>query len=305
MNWLTMESEAEAKQIDERRRRGTKGDAEKSGETLLDLVITHREPGLGGRTLLTLVKRNRTLGLPWNRLRVGSPVLLSPAEAGGDSRHGVVSARRSDSIEVSVDAWPEGDRFRLDLSPDEITRKRQAAALRAAEQARGRTGELREVLLGERQPQFLELPDCEFATSLNPSQQEAVRFCLAAQDVAVIHGPPGTGKTTTVVELICQAIDRGHKVLACAPSNTAVDNLLERLIAARRKVVRVGHPARVDQRLRDFTLDAQVAGHEAMKIVRDMLREAEVLFRKAGRFTRAKPAPGAKQEMRREARQLK
>jgi superfamily I DNA and/or RNA helicase len=305
MNWLKLESEAETKQIDERRRRRTKADAEKSGETLLDLVVTHREPGLGGRTLLTLVKRNRTLQLPWNRLRVGVPVVLSPEDVSGNSRQGVVSARRRDSIEVSVDEWPEGDRFRLDLSADEITRKRQAAALRAVENARGRTGELREVLLGEREPRFSELPEVDFAASLNSSQREAVRFALASQDLAIIHGPPGTGKTTTVVELISQAIDQGHKVLACAPSNTAVDNLLERLVASRRKVVRVGHPARVDQRLRDFTLDVQVAGHEMMSIVRDMLREAEGLFRKAGRFTRAKPPPGAKQEMRRDARRLK
>lgn len=305
MNWLKMESEAEAKQFDERRGRGTKADVEKFGETLLELVITNHEPALGGQTLLTLVKRNRTLRLPWNRLRVGSPVVLSTEDGSEDSRHGVVSARRSDSIEVSVDEWPDGDRFRLDLSPDQITRKRQVAALRAAKKATGRTGKLREVLLGEREPRFSEIPDCEFATVLNPSQQEAVRFALASQDIAIIHGPPGTGKTTTVVELICQAIDRGQKVLACAPSNTAVDNLLERLIAARRKVVRIGHPARVDQRLRGHTLDAQAAEQEVMKIVRDMHREAEGLFRKAGRFTRAKPAPGAKQDMRREARRLK
>jgi hypothetical protein len=107
MNWLKMESEAETKQFDERRRRATKADAEKSGETVLDLVITQEEPGLGGRTLLTLVKRNRTLRLPWNRLRVGSPVVLSTDDEGGDSRQGVVSARRSDSIEVSVDECVE------------------------------------------------------------------------------------------------------------------------------------------------------------------------------------------------------
>jgi predicted DNA helicase len=70
-------------------------------------------------------------------------------------------------------------------------------------------------------------------------------------------------------------------------------------------VVRVGHPARVDERLREFTLDAQVANDEMMSIVRDMLREAEGLFRKSGRYTRAKPAPGAKQDMRREAKRLK
>jgi len=186
-----------------------------------------------------------------------------------------------------------------------MTRKRQQAALKAAENARGRTGQLRRVLLGERQPIVRELPACEFSGSLNASQQAAVQFALASEDLAIIHGPPGTGKTTTVVELICQAIDRGHKVLACAPSNTAVDNLLVRLIASKQKVVRMGHPARVDSRLRDFTLDAQAAQEEVTSIVRDMLREAEILLRKAGRFTRAKPAPGAKQEMRREARRLR
>ncbi len=303
--WLQLESEAEKKQLAERLRRSTGGDAERWGETLLDLVITDHELGLGGRTLLTLVRRNRTLRLPWNRLRVGSPVVLSTDDIPGPPQYGVVSAAGRDSIQVSTDQWPEGDRFRLDLSPDEITRRRQQAALRAAQEARGRTGQLCRVLLGERAPRFGPPIDCAFRASLNASQQQAIRFALSAEDVAIIHGPPGTGKTTTVVELICQAVARGDRVLACAPSNTAVDNLLERLIACRQKVVRLGHPARVDARLRDFTLDFQVAADDTTRVVRDMQREAEMLMRKAGRYTRAKPAPGEKQEMRREARRLR
>ncbi len=301
---LDLESDAEAERLAERSRMATQADAERSGETLLDLVIIDHEPGLGGRTVVRLVKRNRSLQLPWNRLRVGSPVVVTPSGS-GDAQHGVVSARDRTSLEVALDDWPEGDVFRLDLSPDEITRKRQQAALATAPKARGRTGEIRNVLLGERDPRFEDEIACVFAAQLNPSQESAVRFALSAKDLAIIHGPPGTGKTTTVVELIVQAIARGEKVLACAPSNTAVDNLLERLVAARQKVVRVGHPARVNELLRDYTLDAKVQDHEAMKIVREMLREAENLFRRAGRFTRAKPAPGEKQAMRREARQLK
>ena len=65
--------------------------------------MTHHEPGVGGQTLLTLVKRNRTLRLPWNRLRVGSPVLLSPEDTAGDSERGVVTGQNRDSIEVAVD----------------------------------------------------------------------------------------------------------------------------------------------------------------------------------------------------------
>ncbi|WP_166823097.1 AAA domain-containing protein [Thalassoroseus pseudoceratinae] len=305
LRWLKLESEAEAQQLDERRRRGSNKDAERSGEALLDLVVTQHESGVGGQTLLTLVKRNRTLRLPWTRLRVGSPVVLSTDDASEKPQRGVVTSQNRDSIEVAVSDWPEGERFRLDLSTDEVTRKRQEKALNRVQKATGRTGQLRELLLGQRDPKFTDDIDMALPDSLNATQQDAIRFALTAEDVAIIHGPPGTGKTTTVVELIRQAVKRGQKVLACAPSNTAVDNLLERLVASGNNVVRLGHPARVDEQLRRYTLDAQVAEHELMSVARDMLREADSLFRKAGRYTRAKPAPGAKPEMRREARRLK
>lgn len=304
--WVELESLAEAERLQERRQRQNGPDAEKSGESLLDLVITDEDAGLGGRYLLTLVKRNRTLQLPWNRLKVGSPIVITPNDdPAGESCQGVVTSINRMSLQVAVNQWPEEERLRVDLSPDEITRKRMLSALRRAREARGRTRELRDILTGEREPSFREEQDCRFTRELNESQEAAIRFALAASDVAIIHGPPGTGKTTTIVELICQAVEKGQKVLACAPSNTAVDNLLEKLIDARQKAVRLGHPARVDVRLHDHTLDGLVARHELMSLVREMQREAESLFRQAGKFTRAKPAHGAKREMRQDARRLK
>ena len=305
LKWLRMEAEAEAERIDERRRLGTKKDAERSGETILDLVVTEHDSGVGGQTLLTLVKRNRTLRLPWTRLRSGSPIVLTSDAANEKPARGVVIALNRESVTLSAADWPEGDRYRIDLSADEITRKRQEKALNAVQKASGRTDQLRQVLFGEREPRFSKEIEVEVSESLNSTQQEAIRFALTAEDIAIIHGPPGTGKTTTVVELILQAVQRGQKVLACAPSNIAVDNLLERLIASRCQVVRLGHPARVDEQLRQYTLDAQVAAHELMDVAGEMFREADSLFRKAGRYTRAKPAPGMKPEMRREARRLK
>jgi len=308
-HWLKLESEAEAEQL-EQRRRNSIDDVERSGETLLDLVMTDHKPDLGGRTRLVLVKRNRTLTLPWHRLRVGSPVLVTSTDVQDERMSGVVSGRRRSSIEVSVADLPYGEHFRLDLTPDEITRKRQAAALSSAQVAKGRTAQLRDVMLGEREPRFV-LPSNRneathpLAQHLNRSQREAIEFALDADDLAIIHGPPGTGKTTTVVAMISQAVEQGSRVLACAPSNTAVDNLLMRLIASRHKVVRVGHPARVKDRLQDYTLDSQAADHPLMRVVRDMLREAEDLFRKAERHTRSKPAPGAKRGMVREAKRLR
>lgn len=305
LNWLDLESAAETERLLQRQQRS--GDPEATGETLVDLVVTDQEPGLGGRTLITLVKRNRTQPLPWHRLRVGAPVVLT-AIGSRDAWNGVVSGCRRDALQVAVNDWPDGERFRLDLSPDELTRRRLRAALNSAQQARGRNAALRQVLLGERPPRFAEKGPRSEPTGtrhLNPSQQEAIRFSLAAQDLAIIHGPPGTGKTTTVVELICRAVARGERVLACAPSNTAVDNLLRQLAAAGCPVVRLGHPARVDEQLHDLTLDAQVATHEAMGVVREMLREAEMLMRRAGRFTRARPAPGEKRALRQDARRLR
>src|SRR5206468_9369199 len=107
-------------------------------------------------------------------------------------------------------------------------------------------------------------------TGLNDSQREAVRLALAAKDVVVVHGPPGTGKTTTVVEIVRQAVRRGEKVLVCAPSNLAVDNVLEKLLAFGEKAVRLGHPARVLPQLREHTLDLLVEDHADARQARKM-----------------------------------
>ncbi|WP_164102156.1 IGHMBP2 family helicase [Candidatus Laterigemmans baculatus] len=304
--WLDLEAEAEIERLALRRQRQSAEYAERSGDTLLDLVVDDHEGGLGGRLLLTLVKRNRSLGLPWNRLRVGSPVIVTADEKHfTQPLHGVVSARNRRSIQVAVNGWPAADRLRLDLRPDEITRKRQLAAMREAQQVRGRIAQLRSIILLEREPQFSEPVELCIQANLNPSQREAVRFAMSAKDLAVIHGPPGTGKTTTVVELIQQAVARGERVLACAPSNTAVDNMLQRLVAAGASAVRIGHPARVAEELRPYTLDALVEDHELMRMAKSMYREADELRRKSERYSRATPATAARRQQREDARDLR
>ncbi len=300
-----METEAERARMVERRQRRSGPSAEQRGDTLLDLVIADDRPGLGGRFLLTFVKRNRTLGLPWNRFRVGSPVIVSSDTLDNEVCFGVVCNRSQQSIEVAVDDWPQADRFRLDLSADEVTRTRQLAALNHAVQSRGRMAQLRDILLEQREPRFREPKSYDIPEHFNPSQRDAISFALSAEDVAIIHGPPGTGKTTTVVELIRQAVLQGKKVLACAPSNAAVDNLLERLAKLELRVVRVGHPARVQEVLQSHTLDALVENDPAMKLVRAMMKQSEQTGRKAERYTRAAPSPGVRQDLRRESRQLR
>ena len=285
--------------------------AERTGQTLTGLVIAEETSGLGGRCILTLVKRNRTLALPWNRLEPGAPILLSAVGAkDGEGWRGVVCDRNRMALSVALSEPPSEEEraasYRLDLSTDERALKRQLAALDSAAGAkRDRLAELRDVLLGAKNPSFRpETPLLPLNISLNASQQEAIRFALSANDLAILHGPPGTGKTTAVVELIRQAVRRGQKVLACAPSNLAVDNMLERLLAVGEKAVRLGHPARVLAGLRDHTLDLMIEEHEGTRQARKLAKKAFALFRQAGKYTRAKPEPGLRQQLRQEGRAL-
>lgn len=307
---LTLESHAEAVRAVERSRRRSSAEAEKSDNTLLDLEITDEGPGLGGRYIVRLARRKSAV-LPWTRLDVGTPVVLSPDAADATGGHrGIVSERATAFICVALPGLPddlgETSAWRLDLSNDEVAVQRQKAALVEIQATTsGRLGYLRGVLLDERKPTFrpqVEPPPLN--ERLNETQREAVSFCLAAKDVALIHGPPGTGKTTTVVELIRQSVRRGELVLACAPSNMAVDNMFQRLLAAGESVVRLGHPARVLPELRSHTLDLLVDEHHDVRLARKLVREAIDLFRSASRYTRAKPARGERRDMRAEAKQL-
>ena len=249
----------------------------------------------------------------------------------GLTSRGVIFDRMEKTIGVAIEPpdaeIPDEATWRLDLSPDEVSRLRQQDALRRASAATGdRLAELKAVLLGERTPEF----DAEdpsptpprsgegqdqsplpaqgtgwgVRSSLNTPQLDAIRFALAAKDVAVIHGPPGTGKTTTVAELIRQAVMRGDKVLTCAASNHAVDNLLEKLLALGERPVRLGHPARVVPELRERALDILAEKHPDARQARKIARDAFALFRQADKWTRAKPQPGEKSALRKEARDL-
>jgi DNA polymerase III delta prime subunit len=306
------EEEAEA------RRRAAAGHDRGDGTTLTALVLRDAEFGLGGRMLLTLGRKTRTDPLPPNRLGPGSPVVLTQTKVQrGVSFRGVVYDRAEASIGIAIDPpdddIPDESIWRLDLTPDEVSRLRQQDALRRASAANGdRLAHLKAVLLGEREPEFVEgwereseVPvESSAINRLNAPQREAIRFALAAKDVAIIHGPPGTGKTTTVAELIRQAVARGDKVLACAASNHAVDNLLEKLLRIGERPVRLGHPARVVPELRERAIDLLAEKHPDARQARKVARDAFALFKQADKWTRGKPEPGAKAALRREAREL-
>lgn len=119
---------------------------------------------------------------------------------------------------------------------------------------------LRETLIGHVEPQFRELPKLELP-NLNDSQRIAVQRIVEAREVAVVHGPPGTGKTTTLVEAIAETTRREPQVLVCAPSNAAIDWISEQLLRRGVRVLRIGNPLRINKPLLECTYEQRYANH--------------------------------------------
>jgi superfamily I DNA and/or RNA helicase len=141
------------------------------------------------------------------------------------------------------------------------------------------------VLLGFQQAGFSSKaasPEAEaLLQKLNDSQRKAVLKMLQAEDAFVLHGPPGTGKTTTLVAAVQAAICGSPQVLVCAPSNAAADLLTERLAAAGVKVLRIGNPARISEEILPYTVDHLIAGHADAKEIKRLRKLAYELKRMA------------------------
>ena len=142
------------------------------------------------------------------------------------------------------------------------------------------------VLLGFQNPGFADFPMSRITfidESMNDSQKEAIRFAMAAQQLALVHGPFGTGKTSTLIELIHQLVKSNKsqvRILVCGPSNTAVDNVLLRLTHSKIPLVRLGHPARVIPQLVMHTLDYRLRSGDDGALCNDIRNEVDGALKK-------------------------
>lgn len=172
---------------------------------------------------------------------------------------------------------------------DDTSYKTMFAALHEVMTARdNRTAHLREVLLGSLPALRRDLPPVSLPW-LNNSQEKAVNAVLAAREVAVVHGPPGTGKTTTLVEAVFETLHRENQVMVSAQSNTAVDWIAEKLVDRGINVLRIGNPTRVNDKMLAFTYERRFEAHAdypELWNVRRAIREAAASLRKGGRGER-------------------
>lgn len=164
----------------------------------------------------------------------------------------------------STDALVElqaADRVGVQLYLDEHTYRLMFEALNQVIKAKGnRLAELRDIFHGSAPVSTFRFVPTRFPW-LNPSQEEAVNKVLWAKDVAVVHGPPGTGKTTTLVEAIYETLHRENQVLVCAQSNMAVDWISEKLVDRGIHVLRIGNPTRVNDKMLSFTYERRFEAH--------------------------------------------
>ncbi len=182
-------------------------------------------------------------------------------------RHtGTVSYVDGDRMVVTVpDGFPvidlqNAEQLGIQLSFDETSYRLMMEALDRAIKGKGRLGYLRDLFYSHQKPETFVFPSMHFPY-LNATQEDAVNMVLRAKDVAIVHGPPGTGKTTTLVEAIRETLMRENQVLVCAQSNMAVDWISEKLVDRGINVLRIGNPTRVNDKMLSFTYERRFEAH--------------------------------------------
>ena len=161
---------------------------------------------------------------------------------------------------TSIIDLQNAERLGVQLSFDETSYRLMMEALDRVIKGKGRLGYLRDLFYSRQKVETFVFPPMHFPY-LNATQEEAVNMVLRAKDVAIVHGPPGTGKTTTLVEAIRETLMRENQVLVCAQSNMAVDWISEKLVDRGINVLRIGNPTRVNDKMLSFTYERRFEAH--------------------------------------------
>lgn len=291
------------------------------GIAIVNLVTTNVKTGLGGKTIVELeldsaVKNDNDLSV--GSIRIGDIVKVSkmnntsdivkakkaarssskkvdndPIESNDSSADGVVIKINSNAITLTVDddnderaVYNDSGKLWIVKAANSITYKRMTTAMNKLDELTDKN-ELIQLLLGD--AKYIPLKNTKslkprdfYNQNLNQSQQDAINFAIYDSPITIIHGPPGTGKTYTLIELIQQlAFNHQERVLVCGPSNISVDTILERLSSSfnqnkkksnPEQLIRIGHPARLLANNLRHSLDilSKSGESDARKILNDI-----------------------------------
>jgi len=230
-----------------------------------------------------------------HQLRFGSSVeFFSNHDSKNNRLAGVVSFQSGNKLKINLRTdelpdWIRDGKLGVDLLFDNNSYDEMQGALKTADKISEQTiaPSLIKILIGEKKPTFNITQQVAPIAHLNAAQQEAVHKICTANELAIVHGPPGTGKTTTLVQAIKALIKQNHKkILVVAPSNTAVDLLSEKLADEGLNVLRVGNPARVSEQLMALTLDHKIAQHSQIKEIKKLKKQANEYRNMAHKYKR-------------------
>ncbi len=262
----------------------------KQGVTWYPVELVNRYVSTGERFTLEF---ERTTDLDQNH-SFHSGAVVSVFSGHGDDAEtvsGVVSYQRKEKMKVVLNSsdlpeWIRDGKLGVNLLFDEGSYREMQAALKVVAGAeKGRVAELREILYGAREAGFKNGFDYQ-SVNLNEKQNQALTNIFNAQDVAIIHGPPGTGKTTTLVNAIKEVVKTERQVLVCAQSNAAVDLVVEKLDDLGLEVLRLGHPARVTSQVIENSLDVKISKHSFFKELKEIRKKSEQYRRMGQKYKR-------------------
>lgn len=304
---LNQEKEEDLRQFIEQVHQRPLRERVEQGYTWYPVNVVQTGFSIGEKAFL-VVERTSRINEP-HQLRSGMSARFFTATPHVDKpeKTGVINFVERNRMKIILNSrdvpdWLDMGQLGVDMLFDDRTYSEMEKALRQVMEAKGnRLAELRTLLSNPKEIKPLYLSDIVAESeTLNNSQQKAVTAIVANPDVMVIHGPPGTGKTTTLVAAIARLCQQENTVLVTAPSNTAADLLTERLDAKGLNVVRVGNVSRVDETVLSHTLEAILAAHPESKNIRKVKLQAAEYRRQARKFKRSFGA-----EERREREHLK
>ena len=278
---LQTEKEADRRQYESLTSRLPVIERRENGMTWYPIAI--RETEIGRGDYLTVEVERTTHQDLLHQFRFGMTAALFSNHAPKEDRvEGTITHISGNRLKLSLRTdelpdWTRNGKLGVDAVFDENSYQEMEAALKLAPvlAEKKEEGQLVQILTGTKKPTFHSELTVVVHPRLNNSQQAAVQKIISANELAIVHGPPGTGKTTTLVQAIKALMQtERQQILVVAPSNAAVDLLSEKLSDEGLNVVRVGNPARVNERQLSLTLDNKISAHNSAKEIKRLKRQA-------------------------------